>query len=184
MTEQTTKTANGIPMDLLETTINSIKEEPELAKSRFHAFNKWISGGQNQSSISSFYSNRQEIFHKKTFVLNADEPEILAGNDTAPNPVEYLLNALISCITSSIVYHAAAKGIHIYEIESEIEGYLDIRGFMGLSNEVRKGYDKIRLNFRIKSDAENVDDLKSFASFSPVFDVVSHGTNVEININE
>jgi uncharacterized OsmC-like protein len=171
-------------MDMLETTINAIKDEPELAKSRFHAFNKWISGGQNQSSITSFYSNRQEIFHKKTFTLNADEPEILAGNDTAPNPVEYLLQALISCLTSSLVYHAAAHNIHIREIESEIEGYMDIRGFMGLSNDVRKGYDKIRINFRVKSDSKDMDLLKSFFSFSPVYDVVSRGTNVEISIHD
>ncbi|HAL45371.1 MAG: osmotically inducible protein C [Planctomycetes bacterium GWF2_42_9] len=184
MTEQSTKNINGIPMDILEDTIENIKQQPALAQSRFYITNKWINGGQNQTSITSFYTANEENFHKQTFTLNSDEPEILAGNDTAPNPVEHLLNALAGCVTSSIVYHAAVNGVNIYAVESEIEGEIDLRGFTGLSKDVRKGFQNITMNFRIKSDAESVDQLKSFASFSPVFDVVTNGTIVNININQ
>jgi uncharacterized OsmC-like protein len=183
MTEQSTNNMNGIPMDILGETIETIKNQPTFAQSRFHISNKWLFGAQNQTSITSFYTAKEEFFHKQTFTLNADEPEILAGNDSAPNPVEHLLNALTSCVTSSIVYHAAVNNVNIYEIESEIEGEIDLRGFTGISEEVRKGFQNITMNFKIKSDAESNDQLKSFALFSPVFDVVTNGTNVKININ-
>lgn len=184
MTQQTTHTVNGIPMDIFENTVNTIKQQPNLAKSKFRISNKWISGGQNQTTITSFNAAGQENFHKQAFTLNIDEPELLAGNDSSPSPVEYLLNALAGCITSSIVYHAASKGINIHEIESQIEGDIDLRGFMGLSKDVRKGFQKISVRFKIKSDAENIEQLKEFASFSPVFDTISHGTNIELSICE
>ncbi|HBG28315.1 MAG: osmotically inducible protein C [Planctomycetes bacterium GWF2_41_51] len=183
MANQATKTVNGIPMDILENTVESIKKEPKLAKSKFHISNKWVSGGQNQTTITSFYSSGRENFHKRTFTLQSDEPELLAGNDTSPNPVEHLLNALAGCLTSSMVYHAAVNGINIYEVESEVEGDIDLRGFMGLAEDIRKGYNKINVRFRVKSDSENTEQLKSLAKFSPVLDVVSNGTKVDISIS-
>lgn len=156
MAEQMTKTVNGIPMDTLSNTVETLKKDPKLARSKFHISNKWVSGGQNQTTITSFYSTGKEIFHKRTFTLQADEPEILAGSDTAANPVEHLLNALAGCLTSSMVYHAASNGINIYEVESQVEGDINLCGFMGLSDEVRKGYEKISVRFKVKSDAKYI----------------------------
>lgn len=116
--------------------------------------------------------------------MEADEPPILAGKDQGPNPVEHLLHALASCLTSSIVYHAALRGIVIEELESQLEGDLDLQGFMGLSQDIRKGYQSIRVKFQVKTDTENLERLKELTRFSPVFDVVSHGTAVEIEIEK
>jgi uncharacterized OsmC-like protein len=107
---------------------------------------------------------------------------VLGSNDKGANPVEHLLNALTACMTNSLVCHAAARGIHIEELESEVEGDIDLRGFLGLSADVRKGYRNIRVKFKVKSDEENLDRLKRLAEFSPVFDVVSSGTNVDFQI--
>ncbi|MHC4265743.1 MAG: OsmC family protein [Planctomycetota bacterium] len=107
---------------------------------------------------------------------------MLGSNDKGANPVEHLLNALTACMTNSLVCHAAARGIHIEELESEVEGDIDLRGFLGLSADVRKGYRNIRVKFKVKSDEENLDRLKRLAEFSPVFDVVSSGTNVDFQI--
>ena len=85
-------------------------------------------------------------------MLEADEPPLLLGRDQGANPVEYLLHALAACVTTSMVYHAAAKGIAIEEVESTVEGSLDLRGFLGVDPKVRKGYENIRMNFRIKAD--------------------------------
>jgi uncharacterized OsmC-like protein len=116
--------------------------------------------------------------------VEADEPPILAGRDRGPNPVEHLLHALAGCLTSSIVYHVALRGIVIEELESQLEGNLDMRGFMGLSQEIRKGYQHILVKFRVKTDAENLERLKKLIRFSPVFDVVINGTAVEIEIEK
>ena len=81
-----------------------------------------------------------------------------------------------------MVYHAAIRGIRIEELESELEGDLDLQGFLGVSNEVRRGYQNIRVNFKVKTDEENLDRLKALSKLSPVFDVVSNGTDVAISV--
>ncbi|GAB61262.1 MAG: OsmC family peroxiredoxin [Candidatus Jettenia sp.] len=188
MTEQKTiseqKVINGVNVSMIEDTVNAIKGNPELAKFKFHINNKWINGGHNRSTVKDFYGANKNIPHNKPFTLEADEPPVLAGEDLGANPVEHLLNALAACLTSTMVYHAAIRGIKLDEIESELEGDIDLRGFLGLSNEVRKGYENIRVNFKVKTDAENVERLKALSKLSPVFDVTSHGTNVTVQIEK
>jgi uncharacterized OsmC-like protein len=176
------KILNGVSITAVENLANDIKENPDLAKCKFRLKNKWINGGHNHSTVGDFYGGNQENSHLKTLELDADEPLILAGTDLGPNPVEHLLNALTACLTTSLVYHAALRGIRIDELESELEGDLDLRGFMGLSDEVRKGYENIRVNFKVKTDAENLKRLKALSKLSPVYDVTSNGTNVDIQI--
>jgi hypothetical protein len=88
------KILNGVDVDAVEGLINAVNEKPDLAKSTFRANNEWIDGGHNRTTVTGFYSAGQEISHTQRFVLNADEPPILAGQDQAANPVEHLLNAL------------------------------------------------------------------------------------------
>ncbi len=83
-----------------------------------------------------------------------------------------------------MVYHAAVRGIKLDEVESELEGDLDLRGFFGISDEVRPGYQEIRVNFKVKTDAENVETLKELVKLSPVYDVVSSGTRVNVQIEK
>ena len=85
---------NGVDVDLVEGVIKAVKEEPVLAESKFRVKNEWIDGGHNRTTVTGFYSAGQEISHTNPFVLDADEPPILAGKDIGPNPVEHLLNAL------------------------------------------------------------------------------------------
>ena len=88
------KMLNGVNVSAVENLINDVKENPELAKSKFRAKNEWMDGGHNRTTVTGFYSACQEISHAKQFVLEADEPPIMAGHDQAANPVEHLLNAL------------------------------------------------------------------------------------------
>ena len=111
---------NGIDLETLQDTVQAIDQEPELGKCRFRASNKWTGGTHNCTTIKGFYGAKQEITHKRTFELHAGEPPILAGGDDGANPVEHLLNALASCVTTSMVAHAAVRGIHIEELESEL----------------------------------------------------------------
>jgi len=85
-------------------------------------------------------------------------------------------------MTATLVYHTAVRGIQLDELESALEGDLDFRGFLGLSEEVRPGYQEIRVNFKVKTDLKNLDDLKALIRFSPVYDVVSTGTRVKVQI--
>ena len=85
---------NGVDVDTVKGVINAVSEKPDLGKSKFRAKNEWIDGGHNRTTVTGFYSAGQEISHTGPFVLDADEPPIMAGKDQAANPVEHLLNAL------------------------------------------------------------------------------------------
>ena len=180
--QKTINLVNGIDIDVVQNTVNAIQEEPELGKCRFHVTNKWLGVNHNCTTVSSFYGAKQETAHKQSFELHADEPAILAGQDQAANPVEHLLHALASCVTTSLVAHAAVRGIHLEEVESEIEGDIDMHGYLGLSKDVPKGYTDIRIKFKVKSDEENTEKLKRLAEFSPVYNTLINGTNVDIEI--
>jgi len=88
------KIINGVDVDVVVDLIKAVKEKPTLANSKFRANNEWIEGGHSRTTITGFYSAGQEIPHTQAFVLDADEPPILAGQDQGANPVEHLLNAL------------------------------------------------------------------------------------------
>ena len=173
---------NGINLNVLKETVSAIQGDPELGKCKFRARNKWIDANHNCTTISGFYGAKQEIAHKQEFELHADEPPILAGNDEGANPVEHLLHALASCVTTSMVAHAAVRGIHIEELESKLEGDIDLRGFLGLDAKVPKGYTNIRVTFKVKTDGDNLQKLKNLAEFSPVYNTLIHGTKVDIQI--
>ncbi|MCA9433593.1 MAG: OsmC family protein, partial [Candidatus Omnitrophica bacterium] len=123
---------NGIDLETLQQTVAAIQEDPALGKCVFRASNKWIGGTKNRTTVSEFHAAKQDFEHPTPFTMNADEPPMLAGGDSAPNPVEHLLNALAGCVTTSMVAHAAVRGIHIEELESEVEGNIALNGFLGL----------------------------------------------------
>jgi uncharacterized OsmC-like protein len=170
---------NGVDVEELKQKVEVVQKDPDRAQFQFRIRNRWLIAGRNQTTITDFDGDGQTNRHAQPFILDADEPPLLLGEDQGANPVEYLLTALVSCLTSSLVYHAAVRGIHIEEVESEVEGDLDIRGFMGVAPDVRKGYRNIRVTFRVKSDAPK-EKLEELARFSPVLDVVSNGTNVSL----
>ncbi len=180
--QQTIHTVNGIDMDTLQSTIDAIKQDPELGQCHFHVHNQWMHGNHNRTTIRSFYGAKEERSHKQPFEIDCDEPAILAGADSGANPVEHLLNSLAGCLTTSIVAHAAVRGIEIEELESQVEGDIDLRGFLGLAEDVPKGYTHIRVNFKVKADAENTERLKRLAQYSPTFNTLIHGVDVDINV--
>jgi len=180
------RSINGVDVDQLFSTIKAIKESPGLAKFEFRASNQWINGGHNRTSIKDFYGAGQEdTTRKRTFVFDNDEPVTLLGEDNGANPVEFVLHALAGCLTTSLVYHAAAQGIRIDAVESKFEGDLDLRGFLGMNEDVRNGYENIRVTFKIKADApeEKLKELCELAQKrSPVFDIVTNRVPVNVQL--
>ena len=174
---------NGVVVDDLFATIDAVKATPAIAKFKFSASNRWVSGSQSTTTVEGFHGALQDHSHAKPFVLKVDEPAILLGNDTAANPPEYLLHALASCLTTAILYHAAARGIQIFEIESTLEGDIDLHGFLELDKNVRKGYQGIRVRFKIKADApkEKLDEILQLGvANSAVFDSLVNGVPVSV----
>jgi uncharacterized OsmC-like protein len=177
------KVINGVNVTDLMQTIDAVKADPTVAKFRFRLNNEWLEGGHNRSTLNEFYGAGQPHQHVKSFVIHADEPAVLLGSDQAPNPGEYLLTSLAACVTSAIVYHAAARGIKIEGIESQVEGDVDVRGFLGLDEKVRRGFQNIRMTLAIHADVtdEQLEELASLGTgFSPVFDSVTNGVPVTV----
>lgn len=173
---------NGVDVEALMSTVNAIKGDPGLGACRFRASNAWLAGAHNRTTVTEFFGAKQDIAHAQTFSLDADEPALLAGNDAGANPVEHLLHALASCLTTSMVAHAAVRGIRIDEVESTLEGDIDLRGFLGLSDSVPKGYTDIRIGFRVKADPKDMDRIRELVKFSPVFNTLVQGTRVEVSV--
>lgn len=177
---------NGVDTPNLFATIDVVRNNPPLAKFQFRATNRWVAGTHSRGTIESFYGAGSEQKHKRTFTLEADHPAVLVGADNAPLPVEYLLYGLASCITSGIANIAAARGVTLTEVEAKVEGDIDLRGILGLSGDVRNGYDKIRATFTIKGDAPE-EKLRQIVeqskARSAVFDVLTNGVPVDIGIN-
>jgi uncharacterized OsmC-like protein len=177
------KVVNGVNVTDLMQTIDAVKADATVAKFRFRLNNEWLEGGHNRSTLNEIYGAGQLHHRAKSFVIHADEPMILLGSDQAPNPSEYLLTALAACVTSSLVYHAAARGIKIEEVESQVEGDVDVRGFLGLDPSVRNGFQNIRMTLAIRADVtdEQLEELASLGTgFSPVFDNVTNGVPVTV----
>ena len=182
-----TKKINGVDVSQLFATIDAIKGTPDIAKFKFRARNEWINGGHNRTTITDFYGAREDHPHEQPFVLDEDEHQVLLGEDQGPNPVEYLLAGLIGCLTSSLVYHAAARGITIRGIRSRLEGDIDLRGFLGLSPDVKVGYENIRVYFKIDADlseAQKEELIQMAQKYSPVFDTVVNPTAVSVNLEK
>ena len=179
------KIINGVNVDQLFDTVNAVKDKAEIAKFRFRAHNRWLKGGHNRTTVNDFDGACQTHDRKEPFVFEEDEPPVLLGEDKGANPVEYALAALAGCLTTSLIYHAAAKGIRIDEVESRLEGSLDLHGFLGLSESIRNGYESIRVTFKIKADApeETLKELVELAQKrSPVFDIISNPVPVSVEL--
>jgi uncharacterized OsmC-like protein len=175
---------NGVDLTRLTDTIEAAKAAPEVGRFRLRIQNRWINGGQNRSKVQQFSAGGRETRHRTDLTMEADEPEVLLGTDHGANPVEHLLHALASCVTTSMIYHAAARGIAVEQVESSLEGDLDLRGFLGLAPNVRKGYQQIRLKLSIKADVtdQELRDLASLGpNFSPVFDSITKGVPILVS---
>ena len=186
MATQAQTNLNGVNVDQLVGTINAIKANPDLARFKFRAKNEWVNGGHSRTSIQSFYGAGQEDSSRdKPFMLEGDEPPVLLGANAGPNAVEAVLHALASCLAVGFVYNAAAQGINIESLEFDLEGDLDLHAFLGLSDQVRPGYENIRLSYRVKSDAprEKIIALCDYVQkTSPVLDIIRNPVPVTVSL--
>lgn len=186
MPARTPKPMNGVDTPTLFATLDAVKAQPALAKFQWRATNRWKQGTHSRTTIHSFRGAGGEQTHEREFAFDADHPTVLVARDQGPTPVEYLLVALTSCITAGIANIAAARGVTLYEVESSIEGDMDLQGIFGQSDQVRNGYESMRVNFKIRGDAP-AEKLRQIVeqsrSRSAVFDVLTNGTAVSLSVD-
>jgi uncharacterized OsmC-like protein len=184
MTTAEDTSRNGVDTATLFATLDAVKGDTELAKFQFRATNQWLHGTHNRSTIHGYYGAKQEMTHQESFTFDADHPPVLVGSDKAPTPVEYLLHALAACLTAGIANVAAARGVTLTEVSSTVTGDIDLLGILGLSDDVRNGYEQIKVSFTLRGD--DPEKLRSVVEQSrrrsAVFDVLTNGVPVSIDV--
>jgi uncharacterized OsmC-like protein len=177
---------NGVDVPTLFATIGAVDQTRELARFQFRATNRWVSGTHSRNSIRTYFGAGGEHEHGEEFVLDADHPPVLVGSDKGAVPVEYMLMGLASCLTAGIGNIAAARGVTLRRVESRVEGDIDLQGILGLSDEVRNGFQNIRIDFEIEGDADD-ETLRKIVEQSrkrsAVFDVITNPTPVTVTVN-
>src|ERR1041384_6279198 len=184
MTEVKDTSRNGVDTETLFATLNLIKVQPELARFQFRAHNRWIDGAHNRSTIKGFYAaGGEDTTRGEAFQIDAGEPAILLGTDTGANPAEYLLHALAACLTTSIVYVAAARNVELTSVESTLTGHMDVRGALGVDPEPRNGFERIGIPSGGSggAPAETLREVVERAKArSAVYDMVTNGVPVDV----
>jgi uncharacterized OsmC-like protein len=176
---------NGVDTAALFATLDAVKADNDIAKFQFRVTNKWVSGTHNRSTIEGFYGAKQEMAHQQRFTFDADHPQVLVGNDNGPTPAEHLLHALAACLTAGLANIAAARGVNLTEVESTVEGDIDLLGILGLNNDVRNGFQQIKVSFKLRGD--DPEKLRKVVEQSrqrsAVYDVVTNGVPVAIEVD-
>jgi uncharacterized OsmC-like protein len=186
MSTATDTIRNGVDTEKMFATLDLIKAQPELAAFQFRATNRWIGGAHNRSTIKDFHAaGGEDTSRPAAFEIDAGEPAILLGTDTGANPAEYLLHALAACLTTSIVYVAAARGVELTSVESTLTGNMDVRGALGVDPEPRNGFERIGVSFRVSGDAPPAklrEVVERATQRSAVYDMVTNGVPVALEV--
>jgi len=184
MKEETVMQTNGLDMEALVGTVEAVRQDPSLGNFEFRATNQWINGGENRSRIKEFYgAGSEDESRTEAFEFTNGEPPVLLGNNEGANPVEFLLHALAGCVTTTTVLHAAARGIHIESLSTELVGKIDVQGLLALDDSVPVGYEQIQIKMDIKADCsdEELDELLAFAKdHSPVCNTICRPVPVTV----
>lgn len=170
---------NNVGVDRLGTLAEKVQTDPETGQLTFEAETELVSGLECRTTIDNASGGSPE------FVVTSDEPEQLLGERKGPNPVEYVLAALGSCLAIGYSAHGAAMGVEINEMRFELEGDLDLRGFLGVDEEVRGGYDEIRCTMHLDADGpeEKIEELREVGEdISPVLDIIRNEVDVRTEV--
>ena len=173
---------NGIDTSRIVDLATNMAADESFGKFQFRAHNQWIDGSRSRTSFKDFYAGGDERTERSAaLTVDADQPGYLGGQNTAPNAVEHYLGSLVSCLDTTLVAHASAQGIALDALDISAEGHMDARGFFGVSDKVRRGYNRIVVDIRAKTQADE-ETLRTLASYSPVYEMVSRAIPVEMNI--
>lgn len=188
MSSQTAKTRdqtlNGFDTRALGQTIDALQRNRALARFEFRAANQWLGGGMNRSTIQGFFgAGVEDKSRAQPFKVIAGEPPVLLGQNEGPNPGEYLLHAIAGCVTTTTVLHAAARGIRIESMSSEVSGDVDAQGLLDFDKSVPAGFRQITMRVKIEADCSDseLDELLAFVrTHSPVMDTVTRPVPVTL----
>ncbi len=176
---------NGVDVSALEDAIEAIDNNPAAGMFTFQAATEWTESLKSVTTINEL-DHAGETVSTRELTVESDEPEQILGERTAPNAVELLLTALGSCLSVGYAAHAAAMEIEIDKLDIEMHGDVDLRGFLGISEDVRPGYDSVHCTVSIDANAseEEIQMLREqVESTSPLMDNISNTVELETELS-
>jgi uncharacterized OsmC-like protein len=150
MDTKTDSKINGIDTAALEKLVGAVSADPREGEVKFEVTTSWKGGTRSETRVEAYELAGQR--YPRSFTMSNDEPEQLCGGNSAPNPQEMLMGAFNACILVGYVAGCAMKGIRLEKVEVRTEGQLDLRGFFGLDENVKPGYDQLSYRVNIKGD--------------------------------
>ena len=176
---------NGVNVEALFGAQEALAKAPEAAKFKWRSTVEWINGTHSRSTIEGFYGLGAEQKHKTKFTFDADHPEIFAADDKSATPVEIVLASLASCLTAGVAAVAQARKVQLRSVSATLEAGMDVRGILGMDEDVRNGFDGIKVTYKIDADA-SPEDIKAIVAQSQkrsaVYDIITNPTNVSVEV--
>jgi uncharacterized OsmC-like protein len=169
---------NGLQTEKLLDVVESVRKHWETGKTVWQATATWVDGF------------RVEV-ESRGFKIRADEPEMLVGTNTAANPVELVLQAYGACLAIGYAMNAAVRGIKIRDLKIDVEGEIDLPGFLGLEPPANLNMDRLpgfknmiaRVQLDADADIRTLRDLHDHVvQTSPVGITLSHPVTVKAEL--
>jgi putative redox protein len=164
-----TRSCSTLDLDAYDATRAAVETDPETGLGSFRTVTDWVDGARARTTARSFS-------------IETDEPSPLGGTDKAVDPMELVLAAVGTCLTIGWVTHAARRGLDFRDLRIEVEGDYDLRGYLGVGDETRPGFGRLRYTVHVDTDASETDledILKAAEKGSPMVDNVVNATPME-----
>ena len=186
MADANSSANNGVNVEALIAAREALAKSPGAAQFKWRAACEWKNGTHSHSTVEGYYGLGQEQHHKRTFIFDADHPEVFASEDHGATPVEYVLVGLASCLTAGIAAVAQHRNIQLRSVTATIEGDMDIQGIFGIDSDVRNGFGGIKVTYDIDANAKR-EDIEALVAQSQkrsaVYDIVTNPTNVTVVVS-
>jgi uncharacterized OsmC-like protein len=177
--------SNGVNVEALFGAQEALKKTPEAGRFKWRAKVEWVGGTHSRSTVQTFYGLGAEQQHKSKFTFEADHPEVFASEDKGATPVEIVLAGLASCLTAGVAAVAQARKVQLRSVSATLEAGMDIRGILGVDEDVRNGFDGIKVTYQIDADA-SPEDIRAIVAQSQkrsaVYDIITNPTNVTVEV--
>lgn len=187
-TARTTKTAeNGVNVAALLGAREALGKTPEAARFKWRASSEWIKGTHSSATVNGFFGLGGEQQHRQTYHFDSDHPEIFASEDNGATPLEFVLVGLAGCLTAGVAAIAQHRNIQLNSVTATLEAGMDLQGMLGIDENVRNGFDGIKVHYTIDADA-SADDIAALVAQSQkrsaVFDIITNPTDVTVTASK
>ncbi len=187
MNTQTITAQNGVNVEALLGAREALTGAPEGAQFKWRATSEWVNGTHSRTTVDGFYGLGAEQKHRQVFKFDSDHPEVFASEDNGATPVEFVLVGLAGCLGAGIASVAQNRNIQLRSVKATLEAGMDLQGILGIDDNVRNGFDGIKVHYEIDADA-TPDEIAALVAQSQkrsaVFDIITNPTDVTVTVRK